>query len=39
MKFTITTEKGSKMELDTDIINGVEVEIGGETYDISIIKK
>ena len=39
MKFTILTEKGSKMELDTDKINGVEVELNGETFDISIIKK
>jgi len=39
MKFTITSEKGTQMELDTEKINGVEVELNGETYDISIIKK
>jgi len=37
--FKIISEGGSEIQLDTSEMSGLEIEIGGETFDISITKK
>lgn len=38
MIFTLTTEKGSTIELDTELIESVVLELGDQKYEITIKK-
>lgn len=39
MKWSVISESGIKMELDTEGVSGVSLIIAGEEYEISITKK
>jgi len=39
MIFKVITPKGSELEIDTDKVQGITVEVEGKVFDIDIVEK